>query len=217
MQFSIITQSDVIWGFILSAWVAFVTLYISRIIALKTNTYVARKSIHILGGGVVAVISPFVFSSPLVPILASYAIMIYLILTRKYGRFLKWFQDESNRGEVYFSFSFGTILLLSWILYPQYWDSSEVWIGVLPLIYMSFGDGITGIIRNYVYKQRRKGFWGSVGMLVLCSITGFYLFGFLGLVSGIIATIAELSERIDDNITVPFASFIFLLLATKIQ
>ncbi|MEM1626717.1 MAG: phosphatidate cytidylyltransferase [Sulfolobaceae archaeon] len=216
MPIPIITLGDIIWGLILSIWVAFVTLYISKIISLKTNSYVARKSIHILGGGVVAILSPFLFSSPLVPIVASYLIMSYLLVTRKYGKFLKWFQDESNKGEVYFSFSFGTILLILWIISPEYWYTNEVWIGILPLVYMSFGDGITGIIRNYVYKRRRKGFWGSIGMLILCTTIGFYLFGIIGLISGVVATIAELSEKIDDNITVPFSSFIFLIIASKL-
>jgi dolichol kinase len=212
----ILTLNDIIFGIIFSCWVAFVTLYLSRIFAKTFNTYVARKMLHILGGGIVAIFSPFVFSSPLIPIIASYIIMGYLLITRKYGRVLKWFQEESNIGEIYFSFSFGTILLIMWIIDNNFWYSNEVWITILPLIFMSFGDGITGIIRNYVYKERKKGLWGTFGMAIFCTSVGYLVYGLIGVISAIIATIAELSTKVDDNLTVPFASFLTLLFFNKI-
>ncbi|AAY79635.1 phosphatidate cytidylyltransferase [Sulfolobus acidocaldarius] len=211
----IITYSDVVWGLILVAWVAFVTLYLSKLINKYTNTYVTRKAIHILGGGVVAVVSQFLFSSPLVPIIASYAIMIYLIVHRTRQKMLNWFQDEGDRGEVYFSFSFGTVLLIMWLIEPTFWSSPLKFVPFLPLYYMSFGDGITGIIRNYVYRRRFKGFWGSVGMFLFCVPLGYLIYGIPGMISGVIATIVETLPYIDDNISVPFISFIFLYIAVK--
>ena len=212
----LITIYDVIWGAILTVWVAVVTLYISKFISKVTSPYVARKAIHMLGGGVVAILSPFVFSSPLVPIIASYALMLYLIVHRAKGKYLNWFQDKTNRGEVYFTFSFGTLLLLMEFLDGNYWQTKEAFIPLLPILYMSFGDGVTGIIRNYVYKRRTKGLWGSVGMALVCVPLGYSIFGVNGAISGIIATVSELLPFIDDNLSVPFFSFLYLYLAIKV-
>lgn len=211
-----LTISDLFWGFILTIWVMFVTLYLSKIVAAKISTYVARKVIHILGGGVVAVVSPYVFSSPLLPIVLSYLLTVYLIFHRRTKMF-DWFQDKENRGEVYFTFSFGTILLLSWIIMPSFWDPGVkyLYVALLPLFYMSFGDGVTGIIRNFVYKRRVKGVWGSVGMLIVCTTLGYFLLSLYGLISGVIATIVERIGKIDDNILVPMVPFVFLLFTVK--
>ncbi|MFP3170623.1 MAG: phosphatidate cytidylyltransferase, partial [Sulfolobaceae archaeon] len=51
----LLTIGDVEWGIALTIWVATVTLYISKLVSKITTTYVARKVIHMLGGGVVAV------------------------------------------------------------------------------------------------------------------------------------------------------------------
>ncbi|MCY0862979.1 MAG: phosphatidate cytidylyltransferase, partial [Metallosphaera prunae] len=67
----LLTFKDAIIGIIYVVWVALVTLKLSKVVAKKTNTYVARKFIHMAGGGVVAVTSPFLLSSPLVVIVAS--------------------------------------------------------------------------------------------------------------------------------------------------
>ncbi|MDT7860898.1 MAG: phosphatidate cytidylyltransferase [Saccharolobus sp.] len=212
----IINLNDVIWGLILTAWVAIVTLYISRVISRKFGIYFTRKIIHMLGGGIVAVLAPFVFNSPIVPIIASYILMLYLMIVRIRKADMSWFMEKGNLGEIYFTFSFGTILLIMYIIDRNYWDGNSVYIAILPLIFMSFGDGITGIIRNFVYKKRVKGFWGSVGMLIFCSLVGYYIYNFVGLIAGIIATIAEVLPHIDDNLSVPFFTFLFLYLSVKI-
>jgi len=85
----------------------------------------------------------------------------------------------------------------------------------LPLFYMSFGDGVTGIIRNYVYKKRVKGFWGSLGMLIISSSLGFVFLSIPGLISGILATFLERIKKIDDNLTVSLVSFLFLYIVIK--
>lgn len=213
----ILTLSDILWGSLLIVWVAVVTLYISKIFAKKFNIYVARKVIHMMGGGVVAILSPLLLSSPLIPIVSAYLLTVYLLVHRKEGKMLSWFQDTQDIGEVYFTFSFGTVLLLSWILQPTFWslDSKFLYVALLPLFYMSFGDGITGIIRNYVYKKRVKGFWGSLGMLIISSSLGFVFLSIPGLISGILATFLERIRNIDDNLTVSLVSFLFLYIVIK--
>lgn len=46
----LLTFKDAIIGIIYVVWVALVTLKLSKIVAKKTNTYVARKFIHMAGG-----------------------------------------------------------------------------------------------------------------------------------------------------------------------
>lgn len=210
----IITLGDIAWGIGLTIWVAIVVLMISRWVYSKTNSYVARKSIHILGGGVVVILMPFVFSSPLVPIILSYGLTLYLLVHRKH-KLLYWFQESDNEGEVFFTFSFGTLLLLYWLLF-RFWDPPDVYVVILPLLFMSIGDGITGIIRNYVYHKRVKGFWGSIGMLIFSVTSGYLLLSIPGIIAGIIATLVERLKKIDDNISIPFIAFISLIIMTKI-
>lgn len=211
-----LTLSDLIWGVLLIVWVALVTLVISKYIAMKTTIYIARKAIHMLGGGVVAIVSPFIFSSPLIPIIDSYLLMLILMYAKFKGDKFNWFQEEKNYGEIFFTFSFGTLLLLMWIIEPNYWYSKDVYIATLPLIFMSFGDGVTGIIRNYVYKRRVKGLWGSLGMLIFSAVAGYLVFSIPGLIAGVIATAVEVLPLIDDNLSIPFSSFLVLYLLLKV-
>ncbi|BBG27472.1 phosphatidate cytidylyltransferase [Sulfuracidifex tepidarius] len=211
-----VTLNDVLWGIVLTVWVALVTVVISKYVAKLTTIYVARKIIHMLGGGVVAILSPFIFSSPLIPILDSYLLMGILLYVRFKKEGFNWFQEEGNYGEIFFTFSFGTLLLLMWVIDPNYWYSNDVFIAILPLIFMSFGDGVTGIIRNYVYKRRVKGLWGSLGMLVFSAIVGYVVLSIPGLIAGVIATVVEVLPLVDDNISIPFASFAVLYLLIKV-
>ncbi|MGC9105188.1 MAG: phosphatidate cytidylyltransferase [Thermoprotei archaeon] len=207
----IATLSDVLWGAVLTAWVAFVVLKLSKWVARLTSIYVSRKVIHIVGGGLVAVLAPFVFSSPFVLIVVSYLLTAYLLVLRVKRKEMNWFMERDSLGEVYYTFSYGTVLLLMWLIEPDYWHTHDIYIALVPIYFMSFGDGVTGIIRNYVYKRRVKGFWGSVGMLVVSAIIGYYYFGPVGLLAGVLATVLEVLNLVDDNLSVTFGTFAFLL------
>ncbi len=204
---------DLYWGIGLILWVGFVTLYVSKLIASRSNTYIARKSIHILAGGVVALISPFVLSSPLIPLASSYALTLYLVVRGLKGKRYGWFQEEGNYGEIFFTFSYGTLLLVFWTFRPHFWETSYKWLALTPIMFMSFGDGVTGIVRNFVYRRRVKGFWGSMAMLAVCLIIGYSTTGLSGVISAVVATVAEVLPNIDDNLSVPFLSALVLFLA----
>ncbi|BCU67437.1 phosphatidate cytidylyltransferase [Sulfolobales archaeon HS-7] len=204
---------NIVWGIILTVWVTVVTLFISRIVEKRTNKYVSRKIIHMLGGGVVATLAPFVFSTPLIIIIMSYLLTIVLLVSRLGRKGFYWFQEKGNYGEIFFTLSFGTLPLVLWIQNHQYWNMRpEIWVAIVPLMYMSFGDGVTGILRNYIYKKRVKGLWGTVGMLIVSSVIGYIYLGLLGILSAIIATFAEILPKIDDNITIPLFSALVLWL-----
>lgn len=202
---------EVLWGIALTAWVGFVTVYLSRQVERRTNKYVARKFIHMAGGGVVALLAPYIFSSPLIPIVSSFLLMGVLLTVRLKGEGFSWFQDRDNYGEVFFTFSFGMLLLLLWFLDPTYWGTKYILVGIIPLLFMSFGDGITGVVRNYVYRRHVKGFWGSVAMFLVSSAIGYaylsaYGVGVYGVLAALVATLVEAQPLLDDNLAVPFSS-----------
>jgi dolichol kinase len=170
--------------------------------------YYNRKVIHMLAGGVCAIAVPFVFSTPLFPFVIAGLLAIFTYIPHKIGKLMYWFQTEDNMYEVTFSLMWGIIITLGWLV------SGDFLVGVLPVLFMSVGDAITGIVRNYLYKKRTKSWWGNLAMAVFCVSVGTVL-GIAGVIAGGAASIIEHFEfyPIDDNITVPLISFLLLVLA----
>ena len=201
------------------AWVSFVVfvltkkLYhymVSKGVPENVAIYYNRKIIHITAGGLVLSV-PFLFHSPVVPLTLTLALTLLLLFRRKKGR-MYWFQTEDNDYEVHFTFMAFVMLALGYAL-------GNVWYGVLPAAFMAIGDGVTGIIRNYLFKRRTKSWWDNLGMLVVNAAIG-SLAGLPGIVAGIAASVVErfefLDGKIDDNITVPLVSFVLLVTLDKL-
>ena len=172
--------------------------------------YYNRKIIHILAGGVVSILIPLLrYETPytIIPMIIILAVAVYL--PHKKRQLLYWFQDPDNINEVHFIIMWGVVMILSWIIFRD-------WIyGVIPVSFMSFGDGVTGIVRNLLYNKRNKSWYGNLAMLVVTAPVGYILAGIAGLISAIVASIVEhfeVSKRIDDNITIPLASFFTLII-----
>jgi dolichol kinase len=136
--------------------------------------------------------------------LSAIGLSCYLLIKRKYG-LMYWFQISKNRYEVHFAIAYGIILLIGVLL-------GNLWIGLLPILFMSFGDSATGLIRALTQKKHIKSWDGSLGMLLVCSIIGFLTFGTYGILIGIIATLVEKIPGIDDNITVPLITALLVYL-----
>jgi len=104
----------------------------------------------------------------------------------------------------------GIIIALGWLI-----SGGNFWLGVLPVLFMSVGDAITGIVRNIIYKRRTKSWWGNLAMATFSIPVGGAIFGLAGIVAGATASFMEHFESnpIDDNITVPLSSFLILVLA----
>ena len=199
---------------VIAVWNLFVLLFLSKKVyqyALKkgrsTNSsiYFSRKAIHFLAGGLTAMLLPFVAHEPFLPALMAFGLAIITYLPHKLNRRMYWFQDPENIYDVDFTLSWGLIILFTW-----YIDRS-FWLGVIPVLFMAYGDGITGLIRNLKYNKRTKAWEGTAGMLLLCIIIGAKM-GFAGIFAGILCSLVERLENIDDNITVP-ATGLFILLA----
>jgi len=194
-------------------WVLFVMKVASRWIydlAIKKSyppdsaTYFGRKTIHILASGVAALLIPILYREPLIPFFSSIILAIYTYLPHKKDKLNQWYQAKNNTKEVNFSIMWGISILVGW-----YFDRT-FWLGVIPVLFMSFGDGITGIIRNIKYKKRTKAWEGSLGMLIVCIMIGLRM-GIAGIVAAIFATIIEKLDFMDDNISVPVVSLLILI------
>ena len=198
----------------LAAWVLFVVHLLSRWSyrwASKrwghgVGVYFARKVIHMAAGGLVALLIPFIFREPLVPALLGLLLAVYVYLPHRRGRLWTWFQDPSNISEVYYCLAWSVAVLAAWPF--------NVWLAVYPLFLMSFGDGVTGIIRGVRQRRRVKSWDGSLGFLAVSAPVGYILFGPAGVLVAAVAALLEKWGVIDDNITVPLASLALLLILT---
>lgn len=196
----------------LALWVFFVIhilsrwsySYAARRWGHGVGVYFARKIIHMAAGGFVALLVPWVFQEPIIPFILGVALAVYVYIPHKRGKLYWWFQDPENISEVYYCLTWATAVLIAWPFNPL--------IAVYPLFLMSFGDGVTGIIRGIRQKRRVKSWDGSIGFFTVSAPVGYALFGWLGILTAAIATLLEKWGAVDDNISVPLVSLAILLL-----
>ena len=195
---------EILWLFVLVAWISVVVFWISKKVAELQNLYVARKVIHILSGGLVAVLTPYLFKSPAIPLIGGIGMTVLTLLPRLRGEKFDWFQVEGNLGEVYFCITWTLVIVGLWYI--------DLNAGVAAALFMSVGDGVTGIVRNIVYKRWSKGVAGSVAMLLVSLPIGIIYKGYIGAVAAIVATLVERWPKVDDNLTVPTLSALVMVL-----
>jgi len=221
------TIVEFIWIIILTIYTVSITvltkktydLMVNKGIKKKDAVYYNRKIVHILAGGVIALIVPIVFSSSIYPLFCglSIAIITYLSHKRRRGKMLYWFQTEDNLNDVSFCFMWGITIFVLWEVMGAMGNTGAPWIAIIPAVFVSFGDGVTGIARNALFKKRTKHPIGNVFMAAVCIPLGYFLAGFGGIaIGGVIAAIvASTMERyefgpIDDNILITVSSSIVL-------
>jgi len=202
-------RAEALYTVFLSLYVIFVifaTLPIYRILVSRgvpegSARYYARKLIHMFAGGVVAVLVPHVYTSPLFPLLASFALALLLVLARRY-RPLYWFQASDNMFEVNFVLAWGLSIFILWHIFPN------PFVAVLPAIFISYGDAVTGIVRNAIFGYRTKHWYGNAAMAIVCLPVGFIYAGFYGLLAAVVAVVVERIEvgPLDDNILIALTS-----------
>ena len=210
------TLLDVVFAVLGFVWVMVVVQLISKkfyewLVARgeshRVAVYYNRKLIHILAGGLVALLVPVLFSGPFVPLILALVLVVMTYLPHRTGRLMEWFQVEWNIYETHFCIMWGIILYAMWILF------GNPWYGVVPIAFMAFGDAVTGITRNYMFRHRTKSWWGNFAMALFCVPFGYLIFGVAGAIAGLIASVVEHFEygKLDDNITVPLSSALILL------
>ncbi len=206
---------DLLPAVVLMLWVVFVVYFVSRWVygfAVRKGypplsaTYFGRKTIHILAAGLVAAIIPFTFKEPLIPLIMALLLSVAVYLPHRTGKLSTWFQDPNNFYEVDFTIMWGLVLFLTWFL-----DHSFL-LGVVPVLFMAIGDGVTGIVRNLRYRKRVKAWEGSAAMLVISVPLGMLL-GWAGVVAAVLSTFAERQKYVDDNIAVPIVALSVLVIA----
>lgn len=198
--------SDVVNGVLLVAYNIFIILFVSRKIGEKYGTYVARKAIHILSAGISVLLARLVFSDWLAPLLLG-LLMTTLTVLGHFRKPYSWFQIRRNYADIYFTVACTALVVVFW--------NYNVWIGVLSALFLAWGDGLTGMVRSFIYGKRNKGIWGSIAMLAVCMTLACFMNGRVGSVAFIAAafvSIAEKFERIDDNISIPLGSAIIMTL-----
>jgi dolichol kinase len=167
--------------------------------------YVGRKIVHLFGGGITSLLIPIFYEGHYFLVtLSAFGLALYLIFRRKYG-LMYWFQIKENRYEVHFALVYGIILMVGVLL-------GNLWIGLIPILFMSFGDSATGLIRAVTQKRHVKSWEGSVAMFLICSIIGFVILGIYGIIVGLIAALVEKIPKIDDNVTVPIVTALLIFL-----
>jgi dolichol kinase len=200
-----------------------VGLYVSNVLYdLKVPQYISRKIGH-FSGGLGFLLCALLFNSGwwLFGITAAFFIMLFG------ARFVKpdAFRGVGGTGrakqafaEVYFPLAALPVIGIGWV-----WLNKPI-IAVACLLFMAWGDGVTGIIRSQVYGKAVKGIWGSAAMLVASLIIAWaFIHPFwIGAVGAVVATVTEwacgdvgILKWSDDNWAIPIVSFgvVFSLLA----
>lgn len=174
----------------------------------EVAVYYNRKIIHILAGGLIGYLVPFIFSTPFYPLVLSMVLGIFTLIPHLINRTMYWFQTSDNIYEVHFCLSWGLILTAGW-----FFTGGDFWFGVIPILFMAIGDAVTGLVRNMMFKRRTKSWWGNLAMAIVNVMLGLKL-ALPGVIAGLLSSVVEHFEFsfIDDNITVPLSSFLILIL-----
>lgn len=188
-------------------------MMISRGIKHNVAIYFNRKIIHLAAGGIVAILLPYVFHEPFIPFILSLILALVTYIPHKIGKLMYWFQIEDNMYEVNFCIAWGVSVLILWLIL------GDPKMAILPAILISFGDAVTGIVRNILFGRRTKHWIGNIAMASVTIPLGII---YVGIVGGIISIISAIVERfefkpIDDNILIGLISTAMLILARSLS
>lgn len=188
-------------------------MMISRGIKHNVAIYFNRKIIHLAAGGIVAVLLPYIFHEPFIPFILSLILALVTYIPHRIGKLMYWFQIEDNMYEVNFCIAWGVSVLVLWLIL------GDPKMAILPAILISFGDAVTGIVRNILFGRRTKHWIGNIAMASVTIPLGII---YVGIVGGIISIISAIVERfefkpIDDNILIGLISTAMLILARSLS
>jgi len=181
--------------------------------------YYNRKIVHMAAGGVVALAVPFVFNSWIYPLAIGLVLTLFTALPRVKGKSMDFMQTKENWNDSKFTLMWGVSIAIMWILF------NNPFLAVIPALFMAFGDAVTGVVRNALYKKRTKSPIGNIFMLIVCLFIG-YFFANLGanpipmwgVLAAIVASIVERFEigPIDDNVIITVATMVVLSVGSLI-
>lgn len=213
---------------VLIAGAVIVGLWISNILFdAGIPHYVSRKIGH-SAGGLGFLLCAFVFSSGWWPLIISLGFTLMLWVAR-------YVRPDTFRGvggsgrstkamaEIWFPLSAILVIGTGWI-----WLGKPI-LAVSCLLFMAWGDCVTGLVRSQIYGRAVKGFWGSVAMFLTCLVISWAFIKpfWIGAIASSVATVVEITSGdvspvpflrwLDDNFAIPVASaiVIFGLLAMR--
>jgi len=187
----------------LITWIALVGLFSSNVLYDRgVPQYLSRKVGHGTGG-LGYLLCALLFSSPFLPIIISGGFTILLL-------WANLFRPSTFRGvggsarkhavaEVWFPLAGTFSLAVGW-----FWLGSPM-LAIVPILYMAWGDMVTGLIRSKIYGKEVKGNWGTLGMLITCLLIAFlYPVYWIAAIGALVGTLSErytpLSKGLwDDN------------------
>jgi dolichol kinase len=174
--------------------------------------YASRKIAH-FGAAIPIVLLPVFFSSMLYPVILSSGLLLVVLISHKRNLF-PGFARHGRLSEIYFPLSVLVSILIFW--------STSPWVAIAPPLMLSLGDGITGVVRKFVYKEEIKGNWGSFACFIVCALIGVILLPSIltGLISALAATLAERFcgdskgsiIKIDDNLAMPLSAIVVIVI-----
>lgn len=194
--------------------VVLVGLWISNFLYdLKIPHYISRKIGH-SAGGLGFLIAGFTFSSARWPIILSFSLGFILWAARLIrpqtfrgvggsGR------NPNSMAEVWFAWVAVPIFVIGWL-----W-LDKPFLTVSCLLFMAWGDCVTGLVRAEIYGRPVKGLWGSLAMLLVCLVISWAFIRplWIGIAGSVIATATEwifgdvgILKWADDNWAVPVIS-----------
>jgi len=218
-------NNELFWVFIITVYALAVTVFTKypyrwmREVGLEKNVsvYYNRKIVHMFAGGVALFAVPFVFTDGkfpfpyIYPLIVGSSLAILTLIPHLTGNLIESVQVDKNENEVHFCLMWGLSVFVLWIVFDN------PWIAIIPPLFMAFGDGITGVARNLMYKRRTKSPIGNVFMLALCAPLGFFLaargdIALWGLIAAVVASFLERYEfgPIDDNILITVSASLVL-------
>jgi len=207
--------AEAAYAAILFLWVMLVVALLSRKLyewirargkPHNVAVYYARKFIHAAAGGLVALLVPYLFSTPLLPFALAMVLAVLTYIPHRTGKLMEWFQVPDNIYEVHFCLTWGLSVALCWLIF------GDLWHAVAPIAFMAFGDAVTGVVRNALYGRRTKAWVGNLAMALVSGPVGYAVAGAWGALAGLAASVVEHFEvgPIDDNVTVPLTALAVL-------
>ena len=181
--------------------------------------YYNRKIVHMMAGGVGSLCVPLLFVDYWYPMVCGVILTVLTFAAHKSGKRMFWFQTEQNQNDVKFTLMWWASITLIWVLV------GDPWLAIIPSLFMAFGDGVTGVVRNAVIKKRSKSAIGNVFMFVVSAPLGWVVarmgepsIPVWGLISASVATFVERYEfgPIDDNILITVFATAVLLVGIEI-
>ncbi len=178
-----------------------------------------RKMVHI--GGVVVPIIAVVFGKNYAIALVSYFILMFLfmeLLKTKVQipaafRFL-W-KDTEYKGFATDPFLYFAFILML-LLLSFYFDEGICYASIVVL---TIGDGVStvvGVHGKRYFRDSTKTIEGAVAGTVAATIIGFPFVGALAFVGSVAGMIAEVTSKRFDNVMVPVAAFVSMLVAQAV-